>query len=59
MADASYAPEQWLCPVCGAVVDAANVLPPLPPVHLHYGRPVRLVPRPRPVSGSEEARPCC
>jgi hypothetical protein len=38
-------PENWLCPVCGAVVPDELLDDRRPPRHEHYGRRVELVPR--------------
>jgi hypothetical protein len=40
-------PEEWLCPVCGAVVPDEHLTPgsERPPLHEHHGRASALVPR--------------
>jgi hypothetical protein len=38
-------PDEWLCPVCGAVVPDELLDGERPPVHQHYGHPVELVAR--------------
>ena len=42
-------PDEWLCPVCGAVVRDCDLIPGVhapgidPPVHEHHGRYVDLI----------------
>ena len=38
-------PEEWLCPVCGAVVADRDVADARPPLHEHRGRAVALIGR--------------
>lgn len=40
-------PENWLCPVCGAVIRDDLLAPGFtrPPFHRHHDRPIALIPR--------------
>ena len=40
-------PDEWLCPVCGAVVADELVRGDRPPVHEHYGHAIEFVDRRR------------
>jgi len=37
--------ENWLCPVCGAVIRDDLIGDPPPPKHEHHGRVIDLIPR--------------
>jgi hypothetical protein len=44
--DPGARPQEWLCPVCGAVIADDQVADEDDLRHEHYGRAVELVPRP-------------